>query len=234
MMNRGTMKQLLLLTDGCSNTGESPVDMAHFARRHGITVNVIGIIEENGSESGLDEVEAIARAGGGESRIVQAASLSETVVNVTRQAMTGTIYSIINEELRGILNKESSIESLPPKTRSEIAQKVEDISEESALELLVLTDMSASMKQKLPAVKEALYDLSVTMQSRIGPSSFSLWIFPGKYSAAEERIGWTNQAGKLAESFPHLVSGGITPTGPAMRQALSSFLEMDVYDEKSI
>ncbi|WP_309091495.1 hypothetical protein [Domibacillus sp.] len=233
-MKMGTMKQLLLLTDGCSNTGEDPAMMAAFARRRGITVNVIGIVDRNGTDPGLAEIEAIAKAGGGESRIVQASALSETVVNVTRQAMTGTIYSIINEELRGILNKEANVESLPPATRSEIAEKVEDISEEAALELLVLTDMSASMKLKLPAVKEALYDLSMSMQSRIGPSSFSLWTFPGKYSAAEERIGWTNDAGKLAESFPQLLSGGITPTGPAIRQALSSFMEMSEYDEKSI
>ncbi len=233
-MKAGTIKQLLLLTDGCSNTGEDPVMMAAFARRRGITVNVIGIVDDIQNGAGLEEINAIATAGGGESRIVKAASLSETVVNVTRQAMTGTIYSIINEELRGILNKETTVESLPPETRSEIAEKVEDISEEAALELLVLTDMSASMKLKLPAVKEALYDLAVTMQSRIGPSSFSLWTFPGKYSAAEERIGWTSDSKKLADSFPHLVSGGITPTGPAIRQSLSSFLEMDEYDEKTI
>ncbi|WP_046173320.1 vWA domain-containing protein [Domibacillus indicus] len=233
-MNTGTIKQLLLLTDGCSNTGEDPAMMAAFAKRRGITVNVIGIVDNGGSGAGLSEIEAIARAGGGESRIVQAASLSETVVNVTRQAMTGTIYSIINEELRGILNKDTQVEALPPATRREIAEKVEDISEEAALELLVLTDMSASMKMKLPAVKEALYDLSMTMQSRMGPSSFSLWTFPGKYSAAEEQIGWTMHAGRLADSFPQLVSGGITPTGPAIRQALSSFMEMDEYNEKSI
>lgn len=233
-MSMGTIRQLLLLTDGCSNTGEDPSEMAAFALRQGITVNVIGIVDNRKSAEGLEEIESIAKAGGGESRIVQAGLLSETVVNVTRQAMTGTIYSIINQELRDILNDEARVESLPPEKRSEIAERVEDISEEAALKLLVLTDMSASMKMKLPAVKEALYDLSVSMQSRSGYSSFSLWTFPGKYSAAEERVGWTTNAKKLAESFPQLTSAGITPTGPAIRQALSSFLDMDTYDEKSI
>ncbi|OMP66824.1 vWA domain-containing protein [Domibacillus epiphyticus] len=233
-MNMGTIRQLLLLTDGCSNAGEDPAAMAAYALQCGITVNVIGIVDDSGRAEGLQEIEAIARSGGGESRIVRAQSLSETVVNVTRQAMTGTIYSIINQELREILNNDARVESLPPEKRSEIAEKVEEISEEAALKLLILTDISASMKKKLPAVKEALYDLSVTMQSRSGDSSFSLWTFPGKYSAAEERISWTSDAKKLAESFPQLASGGITPTGPAIRQALSSFLEMDEYDEKTI
>lgn len=233
-MNMGTIRQLLLLTDGCSNTGEDPAAMAAFALRQGITVNVIGIVDDSKSAEGLEEIESIARSGGGESRIVQARSLSETVVNVTRQAMTGTIYNIINQELRDILNEDTRVESLPPEKRGKIAEKVEDISEEAELKLLVLTDMSASMKLKLPAVKEALYDLSVSMQSRSGHSSFSLWTFPGKYSAAEERIGWTENAKKLAESFPQLASGGITPTGPAIRQALSSFFDMERYDEKSI
>ncbi|OLN24284.1 hypothetical protein BTO30_00065 [Domibacillus antri] len=233
-MKIGTIKQLLLLTDGGSNAGEDPAAMAALALQYGITVNVIGIIGDSGRTEGLEEIEAIAKSGGGESRIVEVRSLSETVVNVTRQAMTGTIYSIINQELREILNNDASVESLPPEKRSEIAEKVEDIGEESTLKLLVLTDMSASMKSKLPAVKEALYDLSVSMQSRRGHSAFSLWTFPGKYGAAEERIGWTTNANKIAESFPHLASGGITPTGPAIRQALSSFFEMDEYDEKSI
>jgi Ca-activated chloride channel homolog len=233
-MEMGTIRQLLLLTDGCSNTREDPAAMAAFALRQGITVNVIGIVDDSKRAEGLEEIESIARSGGGESRVVQARSLSETVVNVTRQAMTGTIYSIINQELRDILNEDARVESLPPEKRGKIAEKVEDISEEAELKLLVLTDMSASMKLKLPAVKEALYDLSVSMQSRSGHSSFSLWTFPGKYSAAEERIGWTDNAKKLAESFPQLASGGITPTGPAIRQALSSFLDMEKYDEKSI
>ena len=44
-MNKGTLKQILLLTDGCSNSGTSPVKAAERAFGTGITVNVIGILK---------------------------------------------------------------------------------------------------------------------------------------------------------------------------------------------
>ena len=45
-MKTGTVKQILLLTDGCSNQGESPTAMAALAREEGITVNVIGVMDK--------------------------------------------------------------------------------------------------------------------------------------------------------------------------------------------
>ena len=38
------MKQIMLITDGCSNVGESPVMAAALARQEGITVNVVGVV----------------------------------------------------------------------------------------------------------------------------------------------------------------------------------------------
>ena len=45
-MKTGTLKQILLITDGCSNQGEDPIAMAALAKEHGITVNVIGVMEQ--------------------------------------------------------------------------------------------------------------------------------------------------------------------------------------------
>lgn len=39
------MKQILLITDGCSNVGPSPVLAAAEAQEEGITVNVVGVID---------------------------------------------------------------------------------------------------------------------------------------------------------------------------------------------
>lgn len=39
------MKQIMLITDGCSNVGESPVMAAALAKQEGITVNVVGIVD---------------------------------------------------------------------------------------------------------------------------------------------------------------------------------------------
>lgn len=57
------------MTDGHSNYGEDPVAIAKLAQEYGITVNVIGISDENReNEKGLQEVEAVAMAGGGVSK----------------------------------------------------------------------------------------------------------------------------------------------------------------------
>lgn len=60
------MKQILLITDGCSNVGISPVIAAAQAKAEGIVVNVIGLLNEHEiDEMGADEIQEIARAGGG-------------------------------------------------------------------------------------------------------------------------------------------------------------------------
>ncbi|HEY9576596.1 MAG TPA: VWA domain-containing protein, partial [Pseudobacillus sp.] len=83
-MKQGTIKQILLLTDGCSNHGEDPVAMAALAREQGITVNVIGIIDDqNTDQRGLQEIDQIALSGGGISQTVYAKQLSHTVQMVT-------------------------------------------------------------------------------------------------------------------------------------------------------
>ena len=46
-MKTGTFKQILLITDGCSNHGEDPIAMAALAKEQGITVNVIGVMEND-------------------------------------------------------------------------------------------------------------------------------------------------------------------------------------------
>ena len=46
-MKAGTLRQILLITDGCSNQGEDPSAMAAMAREQGITVNVIGVVDND-------------------------------------------------------------------------------------------------------------------------------------------------------------------------------------------
>ena len=47
LMKTGTLKQILLITDGCSNQGDDPIAMAALAKEQGITVNVIGVMEQD-------------------------------------------------------------------------------------------------------------------------------------------------------------------------------------------
>jgi len=223
-MKKGTLKQILLLTDGCSNKGEDPVAMAALAKEQGITVNVIGIVEENVmDEEAIAEIEGIAMSGGGVSQIVYSHQLSQTVQMVTRQAMTQTLQGVVNHELQQILGKKSTIEELPPEERGEVMEVVDELGETVNLEILILVDTSASMASKLPTVKEALIDLSISLNSRIGRNQFSLFVFPGKRQEVECVLDWTPKMESLSSVFDKLKTGGITPTGPAIKEATQNF-----------
>lgn len=229
-MKPGRLKQILLLTDGCSNHGEDPIAVAALARNQGVTVNVIGVLDDrqNGKPQGLEEVEAIAEAGGGVSQIVYQKSLSQTVQMVTRQAMTQTIQGVVNKELQQILGKDQSIDELPPDKRGEVVEVVEDLGEACDLEVLVLVDTSASMHHKLPTVKDALYDLSLSLNARTGTNQFSVYAFPDAKRTTKKIIDWTPELGAIHGVFSKLGSGGLTPTGPALKEALYAFTETSI------
>ncbi|MFD2045560.1 VWA domain-containing protein [Ornithinibacillus salinisoli] len=224
-MKKGTLKQILLITDGCSNKGEDPAATAALAHQQGITVNVIGILEDDQTEDpeGLQEVEEIALSGGGVSQLVYKQALSQTVQMVTKQAMTQTLQGFVNTELKQILGSEQSMEDLEPEKRGEIMEVVEDLGETCDLEVLVLIDTSASMHDKLPTVKEALIDLSISLNARIGRNRFCIFSFPGKRKDIEKVFDWSPKLDAVSTVFPKLTSGGITPTGPAIREAMYQF-----------
>lgn len=223
-MKAGTLRQILLITDGCSNQGEDPASMATLAREQGITVNVIGVVDQDTiDEKGLKEIEHIASSGGGVSQIVYSKQLSQTVQMVTQKAMTQTIQGVINRELQHILGHAKTLEDLPPDTRGEVMEVVEELGETSELEVLVLVDTSASMKHKLPIVKDSLLDLSLSMNARMGANRFAVFVFPGKRKEVEKVLEWTPNLSTLSKIFPKLTTGGITPTGPAIREALAYF-----------
>ncbi|RLQ91677.1 VWA domain-containing protein [Falsibacillus albus] len=223
-MRTGTLKQILLITDGCSNHGDDPIAIAALAKEQGITVNVIGVMENDViDESGMQEIEGIAMSGGGVSQVVYAQQLSQTVQMVTRKAMTQTLQGVINKELKQILGSSASVEELPPEKRGEVMEVVDELGETVDLEVLILVDTSASMKHKLPTVKEAMLDLSLSLNARMGENRFSVFVFPGKKKDVEKLLDWTPRLETLTSTFSKLSSGGITPTGPAIQEALTQF-----------
>lgn len=223
-MKKGTIKQILLFTDGCSNVGEDPIAMAALAKEHGISINVIGVMENDViDEQGMREIKGIAAQSGGVSQIVYAKALSQTVQMVTRKAMTQTIQGVVNKELKQILGSDMNIEDLPPDKRGEVLEVVDELNETVDLEVLLLVDTSASMKPKLPTVKEALLDLSLSLNARMGNNLFSLFVFPGKKGEVEKLLDWTPKLEALTTVFSKLTSGGMTPTGPAIKEALNYF-----------
>src|SRR5690625_8033233 len=106
-MKKGTLQQILLITDGYSNEGEDPTAVATLAQQSGITVNVIGVLDDGEKQpSGLKEIEEIAHCGGGMSQIVLKESLSQTVQKDTKQAMNQTYIVNLNDDLKNILVKD--------------------------------------------------------------------------------------------------------------------------------
>ncbi|WP_281883908.1 hypothetical protein [Paenibacillus sp. YYML68] len=213
------MKQIILITDGCSNAGISPVIAAAQAKAEGIIVNVIGVSDlgETG-RLGASEIEEIAKAGGGISRMVRPVQLSQTVQMMTRKTVMQTVQRAVGEELRVILGH-SRVEALPPEQRSEVVRVMDDWAERASLKVALLIDASASMKPKLQAVKEAIYDLQLSLQSREGESLLSVFHFPGNGSGKEEvelDLDWTRDVANLNRLFYKLNMKGTTPTGPAL------------------
>jgi Ca-activated chloride channel homolog len=222
-LKTGTLRQILLITDGCSNYGEDPIAMAALAKEQGITVNVIGVMEQDViDDQGMQEIEGIALSGGGVSQVVYAQQLSQTVQMVTRKAMTQTLQGVVNRELKQILGNNVTMEELPPEKRGEVMEIVDELGETVDLEVLILVDTSASMKHKLPTVKEALLDLSLSLNARTGDNRYAVFVFPGKKDV-EKLLDWTPKLEALTSIFPKLTTGGITPTGPAIKEALSHF-----------
>lgn len=219
------MKQIILITDGCSNVGISPVVAAAHAKAEGIIVHVVGVLHAGDTDdSAAAEIAEIAKAGGGMSRMVQPSQLSPTVQMMTRKTVAQTIQQVVGQELRSILGH-SRLEALPPEQRSEVVRVIDDLTETTSLQVALLIDASASMKPKLQAVKEAIADLQLSLQSRIGQSRIAVFHFPGNVSGDQEIVmdlDWTNELANLNRLFYKLNMKGTTPTGPALLKVVQS------------
>lgn len=223
------MKQILLITDGCSNVGMNPVVAAAHAKAEGITVNVVGVVERDETfAAAQEEIEEIARAGGGMSRLVGPRQLSQTVQMMTRKTVVTTIQQAVNKELKQVFGSDS-IETLPPEKRGEVVRVIDELGETSALRVALLIDASASMKPKLPAVEDAIRDLALSLQSRTGKSEIAVFHFPDSDSNEDCvcDLDWTDHVSGIRRILPKLQMRGTTPTGPALMQVIDFFQRGD-------
>lgn len=219
---QAVIRQILVITDGCSNVGPEPIEPAMRARRKGMVVNVIGVVDQGDmGKKGKEEAMSIADAGGGMCRIVHPVDLSATAQMMTHQTMQMTLQQVVNKELQSVMGK--TTEELPPEERASVMQVVDKLEEEIGLELVVAVDTSASMKDKIPTVREAIRDLSLSLQARTGTSQVAVIAFPGNGDAVVETVhGFAKQVDMLAVEKIFVAKGG-TPTGPAIEHAMSLF-----------
>lgn len=222
------IRQIILITDGCSNVGISPVIAAAHARAEDIVVNVVGLVDQGEiGKHGTEEIEEIAKAGGGMSRIVDRRQLSQTVQMMTRRTVSHTIQQAVQKELQHIMGS-PSLSNLPPGKRAEVVHVMDELGETAALQVALLVDSSASMKPKLSDVEEAIRDLILSLQARQGTSEASIFHFPGSSSGSdtiEMDVNWTRDLAKLTNLFYKLKMKGTTPTGPALLQVVKFFTD---------
>lgn len=221
------MRQILLITDGCSNVGMNPAAAAAFAKAEGIVVNVVGVLD-NGrfGEQGQREIEEIAEAGGGMSRIVATRQLSQTVQMLTRKTIAHTLHQVVHKELKQILGAESPdqpLEKLPPAQRAEVVEVMDRMGEQLSLRVALIIDASASMRFKLEAVRDAIQDLMLSLQAREGKSEIAVFHFPGKREHVKCDLHWSAHLHKANELFQKLNMRGTTPTGPAIIEVVEFF-----------
>lgn len=219
------MKQILLITDGCSNEGLSPIVSAAHAHSEGINVNVIGVVDDGElGEYGTNEIHEIARAGGGLSRLVQAKELAQTVQMMTRKTVVQTIQLAVQKELKQVLGNQN-IDALPPEKRADVVKVMDDLTERTALQVALLIDASASMRPKLALVEEAIHDLMLSLQAREGSSEIAVFHFPGSKHGEEcvMDLTWTPHLKGVNSIFSKLPMSGTTPTGPAIMKVVDFF-----------
>ncbi|RUT42639.1 VWA domain-containing protein [Paenibacillus anaericanus] len=219
------MKQIMLITDGCSNVGESPVMAAALAREDGITVNVVGIVDYGTiGELGSIEIAEIAKAGGGMSQLSGTEKLAQTMQMLTRKTVVQTIQQAVNREIRHILG-DQSVEDLPPDKRSQVVEVIDEMAETSPLQVALLIDVSASMKPKLAAVEDAIRDMMLSLGARKGESKLAVFHFPGHRSGEDAvlDVDWTVDLGSARSIFQRLAMRGATPTGPAILKVMEFF-----------
>jgi Ca-activated chloride channel family protein len=222
MFDAMKMKQILLITDGCSNKGSDPVHAARLARSQGITVNVIGIVDGGDlGSAGRREAAEIAEAGGGLSRIVEARQLAMTMHMMTKHTVQMTIQQVVNKELKQLLGTDA--EGLPPEKRTEVAEMVDRMGDEAMLQLVVLIDTSASMHEKLPTVREAIRDLQIGLEVRKGSHQVAILSFPGSSTEDVRVISEFSTKPELNKLTSDLRAQGGTPTGPAIERAVQMF-----------
>jgi Ca-activated chloride channel family protein len=226
----GTIRQILVVTDGCSNVGPDPVVAAAQARKQGIVVNVIGVVDKGElGKQGKTEAMSIADAGGGMCRIVHPVELSATVQMMTHQTVQLTLQQVVNQELLQVMGK--TAEDLPPTERTKVMQVVDKLEEEVRLEVVVAVDTSASMKDKIPTVREAIRDLALSLQARQGEASVAVVCFPGSDDSPVRTVQSFQPEVDMTQLEQMLVARGGTPTGPAIEYAIQLFSELRRYDD---
>jgi len=216
------LREIVVVTDGRSNIGGSPVDAARIAHQTGIIVNAIGIVEEGKEEEPYLELDGIVREGGGICDIVPLSGLGYSMQMVTRQSIQMTIEKAVSVQLKKIAGH--SLEDMEPESRSKIIEYIKKVGEEVNLNCAILLDCSGSMVNKLHTAITSIEELLISFRSRKGMSSIAVLAFPGKRGEECELISrFTKDFDYLSSRLKLIKAGGATPTYGGIMNAIGIF-----------
>lgn len=231
--NIGEIRQIIIITDGKSNIGISPIEAARQANKFGIVVSTIGIIGQNGdgNESDIEEVEGIAKAGGGLCEYTHLENLGMTVQVMTQKTAQKTIEQIVTRQLKSIIGVD--INNLEPKYRFKIVDFIENFGDSINLKCAVILDTSGSMGSKLDTAKSSLIDLLQSLRSRRGEGKIAVIKYPGYNDEAASLVcNFTDSSELLQNRLNSMKAGGGTPTGPAIEKACQLIMESNKYTKE--
>jgi Ca-activated chloride channel family protein len=224
--NIGEIRQIIIITDGKSNIGISPIEAAKQANKLGIVVSTIGIVGQDGDgeERDIEELEGIAKAGGGLCEYTHLEDLGMTVQVMTQKTAQRTIEQIVSRQLKTIIGVD--INNLEPKSRYKIVDFIENFGDSINLKCAVVLDTSGSMGSKLETAKRSLMELLQNLNARRGESKIAVVKYPGyKEEAASVVCSFTDSAELLQNRLNTMRAGGGTPTGPAIERACQLIME---------
>jgi Ca-activated chloride channel family protein len=224
--NIGEIRQIIIISDGKSNIGVSPIDAAKQAYKLGIVVSTIGIIGQNGDgdEKDIEELEGIAKAGGGLCEYTHLEELGMTVQVMTQKTAQKTIEQIVSRQLKSIIGVDMN--NLEPKSRFKIVDFIENYGDSINLKCAVVLDASGSMGSKLDTAKRSLIDLLQNLNSRKGESKIAVIKYPGNYEETASVVcSFTDSTELLQNRLSTIGAGGGTPTGPAIEKACLLIME---------
>lgn len=216
----GEIKQIIVITDGKSNIGINPIEAAKNANLQGILVSTIALIDgdNSGSEKDIEEVEGIAKAGGGLCEYTQIQDLSKTIKQMTQKTAQKTIEQIVSKQLKTIVGVD--INNLEPTSRFKIVEFIEKYGDSINIKCVIVLDTSGSMKNKLEKAKKSMYELLQDMKCRKGKSSISVVKYPGiKNELCSIVCHFTQEPEILRDKIIGIKASGGTPTGPAIELA---------------
>ncbi|MDR5659122.1 VWA domain-containing protein [Serpentinicella sp. ANB-PHB4] len=214
------MRQIILVTDGQSNVGGDPVVSASKAFKKNIVVNTIGIVDKQDvNDQACDEINNIAKAGGGQYEHTFIDHLSYTMQSMTMKTVNQTIQEAVNSQLKELIGQE--LENMAPPTRSKLLDYVERFSEEVQIDCCILMDCSGSMAKKIDEARYSILDLMKSFKARKGKVNLAVVAFPGSGASNCEVIHhFTDNIAELENRIYRINAKGGTPTASAIDQAI--------------